>query len=190
MRNSVDTHCPCFCFASVAAAALLFTVAPLRAQSTGCDPIYASQAKLLATPHHGVTVDSAGTDKALRGGKPRTSESISTGGAMYILIQGKWQRSRLTIDYMKKQEAENIRNTKSTCTFVRNETVNGEPAALYSVHSVTDFGASDGQDWISRSRGLPLRTVVSIDAGGAAAGKSRMVTSYDYANVRAPAGVQ
>lgn len=42
--------------------------------------------------------------------------------------------------------------------------------------------------WISKSRGVVLKSIRSADVGGAM-GKSRSYGRYDYTNVRAPAGV-
>ena len=61
--------------------------------------------------------------------------------------------------------------------------------AVHSLQSVTEVGNSDGQEWISKSSGLPVRTMVMMDVGGGSAGSSRIVTNYDYANFQKPAGV-
>lgn len=163
---------------------------PALAQTNACAPVFAAQTRLYDTPHHGVSVDSSGTDKTLHGGKPQTTESVMIEGTFYVQYKGKWLKSPLTVAAMKQQEAENIKNSKSTCAFVRNETVNGESAALYSIHSVNDVATSDGQEWISKSSGLPLRTASSIDVGGGAMGKRRTITNYDYSHVQKPAGAQ
>jgi hypothetical protein len=171
------------------AAAAICTAVPALAQGGSCAPIFAAQLKLLDTPHHAISIDSAGTDKELHNGKPQSVEMVQIGGTTYILYKGKWMKSPLTVDAMKKQEAENIKNSKSACAFVRNETVNGESAALYTIHSVNDAATSDGQEWISKSRGVPVRTAVTIDTGGGATGKRHTVTNFDYSNVQKPAGV-
>jgi len=174
--------------ASVAAAC---TALPALAQANGaCAPVFAAHNRLYDMPYHAVSIDSAGTDKALHGGKPKLAEMVLTGGVFYVQYKGKWMKSPLTLDAMKKQEAENIRNSKSTCTFVRNESVNGESAALYTIHSVNDVATSDGEVWISKSRGVPLRSTVSMDVGGGSAGKSRVITNYDFTHVQKPAVAQ
>ncbi|MDQ2932336.1 MAG: hypothetical protein M3Y05_16165 [Gemmatimonadota bacterium] len=161
----------------------------LRAQGGSCAGLYAAQRKLLTTPHHGYSVDSSATDPKLHGGKPLTSESIFTGNAIFTMYKGTWRRSLMTVDQMRTQEEENIRSAKSTCSVSGNESVNGEATIIYQVHSVTDFGTTDGQEWVSKSRGLPLRTVSRLDVGGAM-GRSVIVQRYDYSNVALPAGVK
>lgn len=161
----------------------------LRAQGGSCAGVYAAQRKLLTTPHHGSSVDSSATDTRLHGGKPLTSESIFAGNVIYTLYKGTWRRSPMTVDAMRKQEEENIRNAKSSCSVAGNESVNGEAAIIYQVHSVTDFGTTDGQEWVSKRRGLPLRTVSRLDVGGAM-GRSVIVQTYDYSHVQAPTGVK
>ena len=68
---------------------------------------------------------------------------------------------------------------------MREESLNGEPAAVYKVHSETEAAKTDGQVWISKSKGLPLRQELDMDVGGSA-GKSHREMRYDYANVKPP----
>jgi hypothetical protein len=78
---------------------------------------------------------------------------------------------------------------KATCSHLRDESVNGEPAAVWRIHSTSDFDTSDSDLWISRRSGLLLKSDVHQDVGGSL-GKSHIVSRYEYANVRPPAGVQ
>jgi hypothetical protein len=66
--------------------------------------------------------------------------------------------------------------------------VNGEAAALYMAHSENDDVKSDAQTWISKSKGLPLRTEEDIDTGGG--DKRHMSIRYEYGNIQAPAVMQ
>ena len=121
-------------------------------------------------------------------GQVPTFEAIYTNGAIYVLTKGKWIHSRMTPQDMLKQEEENIRDSKSTCRHVRDEMVNGEAAALYMGHSENDGIKSDAQTWISKSKGLPLKTEEDIDTGDG--DKRHMSIRYEYTNVHPPAGVQ
>lgn len=47
---------------------------------------------------------------------------------------------------------------------------------------------SDAQTWISKGRGLPLKTEEDIDTGDG--DKKHMSIRYEYGGVRPPAGVQ
>ena len=51
-----------------------------------------------------------------------------------------------------------------------------------------EFLKPDAQTWISKSKGLPLKTEEDIDTGGG--DKRHMSIRYEYSNVRPPAGVQ
>jgi hypothetical protein len=161
----------------------------MRAQGGSCAAVFAAQMKLAKTPHHGFSVDSSATDARLHGGKPLVSELIYTTSAIYLLYNGTWKRSPMTVDGMAKQEEENIRDSKSTCSVAGTESVNGEAATIYKVHSENDAGTTDGQEWVSKSSGLPLRIVSRLDVGGAM-GRSVIVQRYDYKNVQPPAGVK
>jgi hypothetical protein len=74
-----------------------------------------------------------------------------------------------------------------SCTRVRSEAVDGQPAELYRVQSKTAAGASDSQIWISTTPGLPLRQTVTVLEQGT--DKLKHEVRSDYANVRAPASV-
>ena len=126
-----------------------------------CQPLHDATIKVLSTPNHVYTTQTA---DFLRG----------------------W--SRMTAQDMAQQEQENWKNSKVTCQHLRDESVNGEAAALYNVHTVTEDTTTDAQVWISKSKGVPLREELDMNVGGMA-GKSHMSMRYDYANVQPPAGV-
>ena len=178
--------------ASVVAAAIAFALcvgAPLRAQSAACTSSFAASSKLYDKPFHLYTIDSAQTDARLQGGRPTVSEAIWTGTVDYVLVEGKWMKSPIDIATAQKAAKEARAKAKATCSHLRDEGVNGEPAAVWRIHSASEVGVSDTDIWISRSSGLPLKSDVHQDVGGAL-GKSHIVSRYDYTNVRPPAGVQ
>jgi hypothetical protein len=155
---------------------------PALAVDAACQTLFDTRFKLFSVPSHSYTIDT------LLGGKTQTSEAIFANGAIYVLMRGKWIHSRMTPQDMLKQEEENIRNSKSSCRHVRDEMVNGEAAALYMGHSENDGVKSDAQTWISKSRGLPLKTEEDLDTGDG--DKRHMSIRYEYSNVRAPADVK
>ncbi len=161
---------------------LLFLSTPALAVDAACQPFVDSTVKRFSVPSHTYTTE------ALPGGKSRNAEAIYANNAIYIFYNGKWIRSKATPQDMLKQEEENIRNSKISCSHVRDEMVNGEAAALYMGHSENDGIKSEAQTWISKSRGLPLKTEDDIDTGDG--DKRHMSIRYDYNNVRPPAGVQ
>jgi hypothetical protein len=172
---------------NVICAALLASLlaTPALAVDPGCQPVIDANTKMLKTPTHITTTTTA----AYAGGKPRNTESIYAKDAIYVSAGGKWSRSKMTPQDMLKMEQENRQNKKGTCRYVRDESVNGEAAALYVETSDTEDAKTYAQTWISKSRGVPLRTEIDIDVGGSM-GKSHMSMRYDYTNVQPPAGVQ
>ena len=84
-------------------------------------------------------IDSAKTDAALHGGKPTVGEVISA-GEMYALARGKWVKSPVSIAELKKDHQDNSDSTKATCSHLRDESVNGEPAAVWRSHIVNENG--------------------------------------------------
>jgi hypothetical protein len=149
------------------------------AADAACQPIFDAATKIFAVPTHSYTAET------LPGGKSRNGETIYANNAIYILYNGKWIRGKATPQDMIKQEQENIQNAKTSCRHVRDGLVNGEVAALYAAHAENDGVKSDAQTWISKSRGLPLKTEEDIDTGDG--DKRHMSIRYDYSNVRPPA---
>ena len=142
----------------------------------------------MVTPTHVYMTEIAG----FRHNKPENSESIYAGGAngaIYVLVGGKWTRSKVSAGDMLKQQEENGRTVPSSCRYLREEAVNGEAAAVYASHVETEDMKSDATTWISKSKGLPLRTELDLDIGGAL-GKTHTSIRYEYSNVHPPAGVQ
>jgi hypothetical protein len=169
----------------VVAIIALSHVTPVAA-ADACGAVSDALMKLAQTPNHSFT-ESTG---AIAGGRSRTNERIVTATAAYIQAQGKWLESSLTPRQELQMQKDAMAEKKNgTCQYVRDEAIDGEPAALYATHKQDDGGQSDSQIWISRKRGLPLRQVVHLSVGGGKAGESRMTTRYVYENVRAPDGV-
>ena len=82
---------------------------------------------------------------------------------------------------MKQIAEKNRQNNKTTCRYLNDEPVNGEMTAVYSVHDVSPRATTDSKTWISKAKGLPLRS--DIDMNG---GKSHISTRYEFDNVKAP----
>jgi len=150
---------------------------PALAADTGCQPVFEASDRLYTAPVHLYTTMS-GT----------TTELIYTNSAIFTNVMGKWHRSKMTPQEMQKQEQENIRNSKTTCRYLRDEPVNGEMAALYTEQGETQGMKFDGQVWISKSKGVLLRTEEDMDAGEGA--KNHIAIRYEYSNVKPPTAVQ
>ena len=91
----------------------------------------------------------------------------------------------MTTEQMLEQERENQKNVSATCSYIRDESVNGQAAVVYSEHSQTEDMKTDGQVWISRSKGLIVRQELDTDVGGTL-GKTHRSIRYEYDNVRPP----
>ncbi len=181
-----------------ALATALAVSASACAHSSGasCDLVYAASDKLLQTPYHEyftehLDVPNHGLMHELGKGmgvEHMTSETIFAGGVMYDQSpDGRWQRSKFTVEIMRKMnlEGRNTADVIRTCQYLRDEAVDGETAAVYEIHSKDTKAGVDGQShmWISKSSGLPLRDRVDM-------GKGFADTRYHYTDVQAPAGVR
>jgi len=176
-----------FRLVGIAAGAVLLATPQIRAQASSCATVHSASLKMEATPYHMYFVDSAKAVEAENGGKPKTGEAISVGGAMYLLSHGKWVKSPLSLADMNA-ERDKHDWTKDTCTHLRDESVSGEAASVWRAHVVTEMSAVDTDMWISKSRGLVLKANSAVDVGGGQ--KNHTSARYDYTNVRAPAGVR
>jgi hypothetical protein len=155
---------------------------PRLAAQDNCQPTYDAMSKVITTPTHIYVTMTAVPNN---GDKPITAETIYAAGSAYVKVSGKWTRGQMTPQEVMKKEEENRRNSKTTCRYLKDEAVNGEIAAVYNTHSETGDIKSDGQIWISKSRGLPLRQEFDIDSGGPG-GKHHQSVRYEYTNVQPP----
>jgi hypothetical protein len=162
--------------------AVSFTATNGKALDGTCQLVSEVGRKVLTTPTHIYTTRTAAFQA---GGKPTTSESIYAGGAIFTNVNGHWTRSRITPQDILQQKKENQNESKMTCRYLREESVNGEAAAVYSTHRETENDKVDVQIWISKSKGLPLREELDVDVGGKM-GKSHSSMRYEYGNVQPP----
>jgi hypothetical protein len=116
-----------------------------------CKAVFGAMLHQLSIPYHGYT-----TMALVPGAKPEASEQINTGKAIYVLSGGKWVVSPMTSKEMFDNEQDNIKNSKSACRAVRDESIDGVSATLYSVHEDLDGTVSESQLWISKASGLPV----------------------------------
>lgn len=146
-----------------------------------CKVVFDADRKMVLSPHHAFSTITVPDHKP-----PRISESIFMGGmngAVYILSQGKWMRSQYGPDSVLKQKEENIRDSKSSCRYLRDDAVNGESVAVYSIHVEDEDSKSEGTIWLSKSKGMPLHQELDSDIGP---GQTHTAVRYEYSNVRAP----
>ena len=172
---------PIFVAILLSSAALLISPAA-RAQGD-CKPVYDAVDKLTTVPSHAYQTE---TNPARPGSDAGGAELISTGGAVYVMMKGKWKKSPMSMADVHKQEEENLKTAKNiSCKHLRDESVKGESAVVYSAHTETEDTKADAQMWISKSKGLLLRQEEDVDIGGG--DERHMSIRYEYTNVQAPA---
>jgi hypothetical protein len=147
-----------------------------------CDLVFNAMTKAATTPSHRYSTH---TMPSPNGNKTTEAETIYLQNKIYIRTSGKWMESHESPSEMLQQLQENRNDSKPTCQFVRNESVNNESAALYSLRSENEDVKEDGQIWISTHSGLTLREEVDMDTGDSE-GKSHISIRYEYSNVKPP----
>lgn len=164
---------------------LMHAETPLAAEpgiDSACQVVLDASDKLFTTPYHMyMTQGGAGVGNRA----PINTEMVFSGGTQYILFNGQWNPSPLSTAELKALQERNKKNSTVSCHYVRDKSVNGESAALYSTHEESAHGKNDNQIWISKSNGLILRQETDIDTGGAK-GKTHLSSRYEYSNVQAP----
>jgi hypothetical protein len=158
------------------------SAAPQTADST-CQAVLSAQDKNFTTPYHMYMTQAAA---ATPDGKPMSSEMVFVGGNRYVLFGGKWTLSPATTEEMKAMSLKARQTAKNlSCHYVKDESVNGESAALFATHGESEYGKDDNQIWISKSKGLILKQETDLDRG-AGRPKAHMSVRYEYTNVQAP----
>lgn len=165
----------------------LLLLAPFAgAADPACQPVIDADLKLYTMPVHIYMTKTAGYN----GGAPTSSENIYVNNTTYLMVQGKWRKSPVTVQKMLDVRKEALAsNTMTSCQRVREESVNGEAAVVYSGVTVSPDDRVESTTWISKARGVPLKTEMDTNVGGGKAGKSHTAVRYEYTNVKPPAGV-
>jgi hypothetical protein len=140
-----------------------------------CQPLQNAAAKLATTPTHIYATTVSGNDK------PTITEMIYAKGAVYGKVGGNWMRTALTPQELVAQDQEKQKN--GSCHYMKDESVGGETAAVYSERSQS--GEAQAQLWISKSSGLPLREEMDIGSGSMGPA-THMSMRFEYANVQVP----
>jgi hypothetical protein len=128
-----------------------------------------------------------------------TSEMINVDNKSYIkldkvdlgsmkLADDGWTLSRVSPQQSVKMMQDSFRDAaKDTknyqCAHVRDETIDGVAASVYVEHAENDDVKSDSQAWISKSQGLLVKQIMTID-------DSTTTTRYVYAGVQAPSNAK
>lgn len=154
-----------------------------RADDAACQAVLQAVLKQTAAPvHQKVTIETAAAPD-----KPMQNEMIRLGDTFYMQVRGQWMARPYDAAKAADDARQAMTKGEHSCTRVRNEAVDGQPAELYRVQSKTATGGSDSQIWISTASGLPLRQTVAMMEQGTV--KLKHEVRSNYANVRAPAGV-
>jgi hypothetical protein len=161
---------------ALVAIACLSSTAARSAEDATCKLVLDALAKSVMTPNHQyTTVRMAG----LKGGEPQNTEIISTGKAAYIQHEGKWKPS-VSPQAMLDQMNENRNSTITSCHFVRDESIDGVSAGLYTVHEDNgDSGSVDSKVWLAKANGLVAHMAVDLD-------EMHSESRYVYGAVSAP----
>jgi hypothetical protein len=154
------------------------------AADTSCKAVFDAIARQVMTPNHEYMIQTEGADKAKR----EQREVINTGTAQYFLVGGEWHTMKETPKETLQRERDNEASSNVTCRYLRDESVEGVSAAVFSEHSKTDTGESNALVWIAKGNSMPVREEVDMDPGNP--GARHLEVRIVYSNVQAPSGVK
>ena len=159
------------------------SVQTLAAESS-CKAVFDAIARQVMTASHEYMIQTEGPDKAKR----EQREVINTGTAQYFLVGGEWHTMKETPKETLQRERDNEANSNVSCRYLRDESVEGVNAAVFSEHSKTDTGESNALIWIAKGNAMPVREEVDMDPGNP--GARHLEVRIVYSNVQAPSGVK
>jgi hypothetical protein len=163
---------------SLAVSLIIIASTPAHAAGS-CQPVYNALTTIVTAPSHSYSIQTA----PLGNGHQRTVEVIYVEGKTYMFAGGQWMLSPVAPNDVLQQEVENEKSGTSTCHFVRDESVNGEAAAVYSMHRETEIANEDSVIWISKTSAPALRQEVDMKNGGT---QRHLIARYEYSNVKPP----
>lgn len=154
---------------------------PVITTSASCQPLLAAVQKQAKVPSHSYLT-------ATRNAKATSTETIVTGGVIYVMIHGQWLHSPRTPQDLEKERAMSL-GKEAVCTFLRDEAVENETAAVYHIQGGPK---EESTMWISKSHGLPLKTEQDTEhgVGNGPKVKTHLATRYEYDRVGVPSGVK
>lgn len=161
-------------------AATWLVAVPAAAQTTAaCQPMFDGMTKQYVTSNHMYIT--------MTGGSTMTSESITTGGVMYIQVNGKWMRSPTSPSDMQQLQQQEAKKTTTSCQRLPDETVNGAVAVVFHVQNKGPASTSDGKVWLAKATGLMIRGEEDVLSGST---KTHISTRFEYTNVQPPPGIK
>lgn len=149
--------------------------------SNPCQPVFDALDKVVITPRHTYST----ITQAFAHGQPRASETIVANGKVYIRVNRKWRPGLSSLQDMQLRQKERRRHATEACQFMRDELVDTEAAAVFSMRTESENSKEEAQLWISKSTGLPLRDEQDIEVGGTA-GKEHISTQFKYVHIQPP----
>ena len=167
---------------SLAATVLAASFCLTALAANPCQPVFEALTKVVTTPSHSFTTS---TRQGVDGGGATQGETIIANGQKFIRNRGKWMRIPVTSQEVAEQEKEKEEHATSTCQFLREESVSGEAAMLYSLHRAYDEVTEDGEMWVSKNTGLPLRVEEDVDNRSNKVREHRS-TRFEYGDIRPP----
>ena len=164
----------------IAGALLCSLTGIVHAQEAVCNRVLDSMLKYVNTPNHTYTTQTG----SIAGGASSSVETIHAGLNRYLMHAGKWIADPTSTEELLEIEKEKLKSHNRQCRSIRDESVGGDGASLYAVHSETDYGKADTQVWISKRTGLPLKMDIKLRTNGG--GESHIASRMEYDHIQPP----
>ncbi len=159
--------------AAVGALALCAAAAPALADD--CATVNAALMQTAKTPY-------SETITRTVAGKQIVSHMVQTPSVKYVESNGRWVSMNITSKDLIDTMNEQMKTAKMTCHRVGAETVNGLPAAIYTVHVENQGSVSDSKLWIS-PQNLEVKSEMQVNG-------MKFSVLLDYSHVQPPANAK
>jgi hypothetical protein len=153
--------------------AAVFAIVPFAASADDCDAAWAAVRAGMQKPHSSTIMTRNGD------ARKNINYSVTTADKVYVekdrdWYARPWNAAKLIADLDSK-----LKKTKCTCNRVGEESVDGQPATLYTVHEESEGSVSDNKIWVSDALGVPIKSESHVD-------DLVTTTTNDYVNVHVP----
>ena len=161
----------------------LMTGGAAHASDADCTAILDAIVKVTATSvHQKISIQMP------NGKPPLQTEVIHIKDTMYTRATGPWAARPYDGAKVAADARQAMAASEHTCSRDGSEPVDGQPALVYRMDTVTPKGKSQGKIWISTTSGLPLRQHTILLDGTTANGEHEV--RFDYTNITPPPGVK
>lgn len=168
---------------------ITLSVVSARAADASCEGLASAMMTNAKTPYRSMSIITFDAGDNAKPATSQTSETISTGTAVFARFgSGKWQQIHIPLDKLAEAVRHNAESF-SGCKRLADDTMNGEPVAVYTGHLATPKSVVETKLWVEPKRGVMLRSetdIVSKPEPGDVSKGRHVAIRYSYDKIAPP----